>query len=40
MYPGLKSDVIQGSDGAGIVEAVGSTEDADWLGEEVIINPG
>ena len=40
LYPGIKAGVIQGSDGAGTVEAVGSVTDGDWVGKEVVINPG
>ena len=40
LYPGIQTGVIQGSDGAGIVEAVGSVADDDWVGKEVVINPG
>lgn len=39
-YAGLKYPIILGSDGAGIVEEVGSDEDRGWLGKEVLINPG
>jgi NADPH:quinone reductase-like Zn-dependent oxidoreductase len=38
-YAGLKFPCIPGSDGAGIVTAVGPHADAAWLGREVIINP-
>jgi NADPH:quinone reductase and related Zn-dependent oxidoreductases len=38
-YAGLKFPIILGSDGAGIVEAVGSDADQHWIGKEVIINP-
>ncbi|UCS95913.1 zinc-binding dehydrogenase [Echinicola marina] len=37
-YPNIQNGVILGSDGAGIVEAVGEEVDKDWLGKEVIIN--
>ena len=40
LYPGIHSGVIQGSDGAGIVEAVGSEVDMHWVDREVVINPG
>ena len=40
MYPGLRFPVQLGSDGAGVVEAVGNNVDANWVGKEVIINPG
>lgn len=39
LYPNLKDGVILGSDGAGIVESVGSDSHSHWLGKEVIINP-
>nr|WP_316929065.1 zinc-binding dehydrogenase [Nitritalea halalkaliphila] len=39
LYPGLADGVILGSDGAGVVEAVGATVDPHWVGKEVIINP-
>lgn len=39
-YPGMKTPVVLGSDGAGIVESVGSGVDPSWAGKEVVINPG
>lgn len=39
LYPGIKLPVTPGSDGAGVVAAVGHEADAAWLGREVIINP-
>jgi len=39
-YAGLKFPCIPGSDGAGIVTAVGAGADPSWKGREVIINPG
>jgi NADPH:quinone reductase-like Zn-dependent oxidoreductase len=39
-YAGLKFPVTPGSDGAGVVAAVGFGVDAGWVGREVIINPG
>ncbi|WP_139920288.1 zinc-binding dehydrogenase [Hymenobacter sp. DG01] len=39
-YAGLKFPIILGSDGAGIVSALGEGVDADLLGQEVLINPG
>ncbi|PPL00978.1 zinc-binding dehydrogenase [Parapedobacter indicus] len=38
-YAGLKFPIILGSDGAGIVEAVGAGADNAWIGKAVIINP-
>lgn len=38
-YAGLKFPCIPGSDGAGVVMAVGAGLDSSWLGREVIINP-
>jgi zinc-binding alcohol dehydrogenase/oxidoreductase len=38
-YAGLKFPCIPGSDGAGIVRAVGSQADSPWVGREVIIDP-
>ncbi|RKR81601.1 NADPH:quinone reductase-like Zn-dependent oxidoreductase [Mucilaginibacter gracilis] len=38
-YAGIKYPSILGSDGAGIVTAVGEGTDAAWIGKEVIINP-
>ncbi|MCA9187958.1 MAG: zinc-binding dehydrogenase [Pirellulaceae bacterium] len=40
MYPGIRLPVILGSDGAGIVSQVGPGVSDDWLGREVMINPG
>jgi zinc-binding alcohol dehydrogenase/oxidoreductase len=39
-YAGLKFPCIPGSDGAGVVTAVGAEADPAWLGREVVINPG
>lgn len=40
-YAGLKFPIILGSDGAGVVDAVGDTrENGQWVGRDVIINPG
>jgi zinc-binding alcohol dehydrogenase/oxidoreductase len=39
-YAGLKFPCIPGSDGAGIVAAVGPGGDGSWVGREVVINPG
>lgn len=38
-YAGLKFPCIPGSDGAGVVSAVGESVDEGWVGREVIINP-
>jgi len=38
-YPNIRYGVIMGSDGSGVVEAVGSEEDQPWIGQEVVINP-
>lgn len=38
-YAGLKFPIILGSDGSGIVKAVGSSLPKDWQGQEVIIYP-
>ena len=38
-YAGLKYPAQPGSDGAGVVSAVGSGIEATWLGREVVINP-
>ncbi|MDB6169899.1 MAG: Alcohol dehydrogenase zinc-binding domain protein, partial [Verrucomicrobia bacterium] len=38
-YAGLKWPCIPGSDGAGVVTAVGTGVDRAWIGREVIINP-
>ncbi len=37
-YPG-PAPMILGSDGAGVVEAVGAKADSSWVGREVVINP-
>lgn len=39
LYPNIALPVVPGSDGAGIVESVGSEADREWVGREVIINP-
>lgn len=39
MYPGIQLPVVLGSDGCGIVMAVGDTADENWIGRSVIINP-
>jgi NADPH:quinone reductase-like Zn-dependent oxidoreductase len=38
-YAGLKFPCIPGSDGAGVVTAVGSDADSAWVGREVILDP-
>ncbi len=40
LYPGIEPPVVLGSDGAGIVSRVGSETRGDWIGREVMINPG
>ncbi|MEJ2048359.1 MAG: zinc-binding dehydrogenase [Calditrichota bacterium] len=39
LYAKIKLPVILGSDGAGIVEKVGSEKNQGWLGKSVLINP-
>lgn len=39
-YAGLKYPTILGADGAGIVAETGGDEGKEWLGKEVVINPG
>ena len=39
-YAGLKWPCIPGSDGAGVVTAVGAGVDPAWVGREAVINPG
>ncbi len=39
-YAGLRYPCIPGSDGAGVVAAIGPGVDRAWVGREVIINPG
>jgi NADPH:quinone reductase-like Zn-dependent oxidoreductase len=38
-YPNIKTGMVMGSDGAGIVESVHNEEHKDWVGKEVVINP-
>ncbi|HWD38352.1 MAG TPA: zinc-binding dehydrogenase [Fimbriimonas sp.] len=38
-YAGLKFPIVLGSDGAGVVEAVGADVDPSWVGQEVVVNP-
>jgi zinc-binding alcohol dehydrogenase/oxidoreductase len=40
MYPGVKTPVILGSDGAGVVTKHGDAVSDRWLNQPVIINPG
>ncbi len=40
LYPGMQTPVVLGSDGAGVVTAVGDGVDQQWLDKEVIANPG
>lgn len=40
LYPGLEPPVVLGSDGAGVVQGLGEGVDSDWMGREVIMNPG
>ncbi len=38
-YPNIKTGMVMGSDGAGIVESVHNEEHKEWIGKEVVINP-
>jgi len=38
-YPNIRTGMVMGSDGAGIVESVYNEEHKDWVGKEVVINP-
>src|SRR5690606_19356667 len=38
-YAGLKFPIILGSDGAGVIEAVGPYVSDQWIGKAVVINP-
>lgn len=38
-YPNIKTPIILGSDGAGVVSEIGEGVSEYWLGKEVIINP-
>lgn len=40
LYPGVRTPVVLGSDGAGVVTQTGSELGNYWQGREVIINPG
>ena len=39
-YAGLTFPIVLGSDGTGVVQAVGRADDQDWVGRAVLINPG
>lgn len=39
LYPGIKTPITLGSDGAGIVSELGENVDPSWLNQEVILNP-
>lgn len=39
LYPGIRTPVILGSDGAGTVTRIGDGVDAGWVGRDVVINP-
>ncbi len=38
-YPNIQFGTVLGSDGAGVVEALGNGVSEDWMGKKVIINP-
>ncbi|MBS1682968.1 MAG: zinc-binding dehydrogenase [Bacteroidetes bacterium] len=38
-YPNIKTGMVMGSDGAGVVESVHGAEHKEWIGKEVVINP-
>jgi zinc-binding alcohol dehydrogenase/oxidoreductase len=38
-YANIKTPLVPGSDGAGVVESVGAPGDHSWVGREVILNP-
>lgn len=40
MYPGVRTPVVLGSDGAGVVSRLGKGASENWLNQEVVINPG
>lgn len=40
LYPGIKTPVVLGSDGSGIVAQVGRGVSESWLGREVVFYPG
>ena len=39
LYPNIQDGIVLGSDGAGIVEEVGTEVDRALLGQEVMLNP-
>jgi zinc-binding alcohol dehydrogenase/oxidoreductase len=39
LYPGIKLPAILGSDGSGVVSAVGEGVSEEWIGKAVIVNP-
>lgn len=39
LYPKIKTPIILGSDGAGVVDEIGEGVSQYWLGKEVVINP-
>lgn len=39
LYPGIKLPAVLGSDGSGVVSAVGEGVSEEWIGKAVIVNP-
>src|SRR5437870_5732883 len=39
-YADIRLPIILGSDGAGVVSAVGGRVESSWVGKSVVINPG
>jgi zinc-binding alcohol dehydrogenase/oxidoreductase len=39
LYPSIKLPTVLGSDGSGVVSAVGEGVSEEWIGKEVIVNP-
>jgi NADPH:quinone reductase-like Zn-dependent oxidoreductase len=39
-YAGIRTPIILGADGSGVVVKSGSEENAHWINQEVIVNPG
>lgn len=39
LYPNIQDGIVLGSDGAGIVEQIGTGVDSKLLGQEVMLNP-